>query len=257
MKSISIYVDNGSYLTKLHPLTKIFYIVTAIAVTLIAGNRYVSTGVILVSLILLASGKILRKTIPLISFSFMILITIFIIHGLFHRGNENVLFQIGTVKFYKEGLDYSLSIMLNVLNLLLSFAVFILTTKPAELVEELEKKGVSSKAGYIISSVFQIIPQMMGTMNTITDAQKSRGVELEGKLTTRMKAFLPLISPVVMSSLINTKERAIALEVRCFESKNKRTFLNERKKCKADPILCSVFTAVIIVTIVWRTVLCH
>ena len=31
--------------------------------------------------------------------------------------------------------------------------------------------------------------------------------------------FLPLISPVVMSSLINTRERAIALEIRGFGGK--------------------------------------
>lgn len=52
---------------------------------------------------------------------------------------------------------------------------------------------------------------MSGTMNTIMDAQRSRGLETEGNLITRAKSFLPLISPVVMSSLINTRERAIAL----------------------------------------------
>ena len=39
--------------------------------------------------------------------------------------------------------------------------------------------------GYIITSVFQIVPQMTGTMNTITDAQRSRGLETEGSLLTR------------------------------------------------------------------------
>ena len=33
----------------------------------------------------------------------------------------------------------------------------------------------------------------------------------------RAKAFIPLISPVITSSLINTRERAIALEVRGFD----------------------------------------
>lgn len=59
-------------------------------------------------------------------------------------------------------------------------------------------------------------------MNTIMDAQRSRGLETEGNLITRAKSFLPLISPVVMSSLINTRERAIALEIRGFEAGQKR-----------------------------------
>ena len=96
--------------------------------------------------------------------------------------------------------------------MLLAFAMFVLTTKPAALVEDLEQAGFSPRFGYMISSVFQIIPQMMGTMNTIMDAQRSRGMETEGSLFVRAKAFIPLISPVVSSSLINTRERAIALE---------------------------------------------
>ena len=48
-------------------------------------------------------------------------------------------------------------------------------------------------------------------------------METEGNLLTRAKAFLPLISPVVMSALINTREqRAVALEVRGFAAKRKK-----------------------------------
>ena len=126
------------------------------------------------------------------------------------------------MKFYREGIFYALHIGLNILNMLLSFAVFVLSTKPSEFVDELEKRGFSPRFGYIVTSVFQIIPQMMGTMNTIMDAQRSRGLETEGNLRTRGKAFLPLISPVVMSSLINTRERAIALEVRGFGAGKKK-----------------------------------
>ena len=54
--------------------------------------------------------------------------------------------------------------------MLLSFAVFVLSTKPSELVDELEKRGFSPRFGYIVTSVFQIIPQMMGTMNTMHSA---------------------------------------------------------------------------------------
>ena len=44
-------------------------------------------------------------------------------------------------------------------------------------------------------------------------------METEGNLLVRIKAFLPLISPVVMSALTATRERAIALEVRGFGAK--------------------------------------
>ena len=55
-------------------------------------------------------------------------LTIFLIHGLFNQRNENVLFLIGGLKFYREGTLYALHIGLNILNMLLSLAVFVLST---------------------------------------------------------------------------------------------------------------------------------
>lgn len=229
MKSISLYVDKDTYLTRMHPFTKLCYILTAVAASLITGKLWAFAIFIGISLVMLISGKIMKKVFPLIAFSFTILITIFLIHGLFNHENANLMFQLGPLKFYREGMMYALRISCNVLNMLLAFAVFVLTTKPAELVEDLEQAGFSPKIGYVISSVFQIVPQMSGTMNTIMDAQRSRGLETEGNLITRAKSFLPLISPVVMSSLINTRERAIALESGALRLGRKRPISGKEK----------------------------
>lgn len=255
MKSISLYVDKDTYLTRMHPFTKLCYIFTAIVASLVAGKLWAFAAFIGISLVMLISGKIIRKVFPLIAFSFTILITIFLIHGLFNHENATLLFAAGPLKFYQEGMLYALRISLNVLNMLLAFAVFVLTTRPVELVEDLERIGFSPKIGYVVSSVFQIVPQMSGTMNTIMDAQRSRGLETEGSLLTRAKSFLPLISPVVMSSLINTRERAIALEIRGFEAGQKKTYLREDKMKNSDRIWCLILLLLIIVAIVIRILL--
>ena len=255
MKSISLYVDKDTYLTRMHPFTKLCYILTAVAASLITGKLWAFAIFIGISLVMLISGKIIRKVFPLIAFSFTILITIFLIHGLFNHENATLLFAAGPLKFYQEGMLYALRISLNVLNMLLAFAVFVLTTRPVELVEDLERIGFSPKIGYVVSSVFQIVPQMSGTMNTIMDAQRSRGLETEGSLLTRAKSFLPLISPVVMSSLINTRERAIALEIRGFEAGQKKTYLREDKMKNSDRIWCVILLLLIIAAIVIRILL--
>lgn len=252
MKSISLYVDKDTYLTRLHPFAKMVYILAAISVPLIMGTLWMFGVFIAVSLLMLVSGGIIRKVFPLIAFSFTIIITVFLIHGLFNRENQNVLAALGPLKFYKEGLLYASRIGLNILNMLLAFAMFVLTTKPSALVDDLEQAGFSPRFGYMISSVFQIIPQMMGTMNTIMDAQRSRGMETEGSLMVRAKAFIPLISPVVSSSLINTRERAIALEVRGFDSKTKKTFLSDHKLTGRDRGFMIVMVCLIVGAVVWR-----
>lgn len=247
----------GDNITLVYALTSLgIDVAAAVSIPLVAGRLWLFLCFIAVSLCVLASGRILKRTFPLIAFSFTILLTIFLIHGLFNQRNTTVLFSIGPLHFYKEGLLYVLRIGLNIFNMLLSFAILVLSTKPAELVEELEKRGFSQRFGYIINSVFQIIPQMMGTMNTITDAQRSRVMETEGSLLTRAKAFIPLISPVVMSSLINTRERAIALEVRGFGAKAKKTYLGERIPHRGDRVITVVLLLFIVLAIVWRIVEC-
>ncbi len=257
MKSISLFIDKGTWLNRLHPYTKLLYILAAVAVPLIGGNLWLFVAMIVSSLLILASGKIIKNALPLIAFSFTLIIVIFLIQGLFNHSNETAFFSVFGLTFYKEGVMYATGIGLNILNMLLSFGIFVLTTSPQELVDELEKSGFSPKFGYIINSVFQILPQMMSTKDTITDAQRSRGMETEGKLIVRMKAFLPLISPVVMSSLINTRERAIALEVRGFGRKQKKTWLSDREKNKGDRLIGIILVALIVLTIVWRVVLCR
>ncbi|MBQ0004583.1 MAG: energy-coupling factor transporter transmembrane protein EcfT [Clostridiales bacterium] len=252
MKSISLYKDKGTWLNLMHPYTKLLYIVAAISIPLIGGKLWLFGVLIAASLVLLASGKVLRSAVPLVAFSATLIIVIFLIQGLFNHANAEALFSVGPLTFYKEGVLFACRLGLNILNMLLSFAVFVLTTSPQELVDEMEKNGFSPKFGYIINSVFQILPQMMMTKDTITDAQRSRGLETEGSLGVRMKAFIPLISPVVMSSLVNTRERAIALEVRGFGRKNKKTWLEDRPKHKGDRVIGVILVLLVVLTIAGR-----
>jgi len=98
-------------------------------------------------------------------------------------------------------------------------------TNPADLTEALVRRGAPARLGYVIMSVLQIIPTMVAQSAAIADAQRSRGMETEGSLWVRVKAFLPLMGPLVTSSLIATEERALALEVRGFGSSARPTFL--------------------------------
>ncbi len=252
MKTISLYAERSSVVHDVDPITKLFYILFAILLPIILPSFTMSFLCLGLSLLLLTAARVIRKTIPMFSFVFLILITVVIIQGLFKPENETVLFNIGPVTMYKEGLLYALTIMLRVLNIISAFMILVLTTKPSDLVESLVRKGMSPRIGYVIISVFQIIPEMMGTMGTIMDAQRARGMETEGNLLVRIKAFVPLIGPVVLGSLINTKERAMALEVRGFNSKAQKTYLNEEKTYRFSRVLQIGMFLLIAASLVWR-----
>lgn len=255
MKSISLYEDLSTPIHRLAPLSKLLYVITVLLLPVIWGRKEVTVGCIILSIGVLLIGSVLRKTLPIIGCSAFVILTVVLIQGLFRAENVTPVWTIGSLTFYKEGLVFALGIGINIINLLLGFSVLILTTKPSDLVEALVRKGLSPKIGYVLSSVFQIIPQMSTTMATITDAQRSRGMETEGKLLTRIKAFIPLMGPVVMNSLVATRERAIALEVRGFNSKKKKSFLNVYKPTKVDYMITIILLVLIILSVVGRILL--
>lgn len=117
------------------------------------------------------------------------------------------------------------------------------------------KKGLPAKIGYVLNSVMQIIPEMRSTMATISDAQRSRGIETEGKLSTRIKAFFPLLGPVIMNALVSTRERSMALEVRGFNSKAKKSFLIEPTFSKVGFPLQIIMMVMLAGAIGWRVFL--
>ncbi len=228
------------------------YVMVSIAITYIYPNLPFVLSVAIFSGIVLVVGKVFRKILPILALSMLLIISIIIVQGFFHPDNETVLFSFGFLTFYKEGLSYAALLTLRVMNMIMAFGILVLTTKHDELVETLIKKGLSPKIGYVLLSVLQIIPQMRATMGKITDAQAARGMETKGSLRVRMKAFFPLIVPVVLNSLNNTRERAIALEVRGFNTGIKKTFLNVAKEYRHQGLIQFILWVALIATIVWR-----
>lgn len=252
MKIVSLYQEGDHLLHLLDPITKIAYIGTALLMSVLLPSLEAGVTIALVSLVLLGSAGVFKKILPILSLSALILVTTVIIQGLFFHENKTLLIQWGIVGFYKEGLLFALGICVRVLNILSAFSVLVLTTKPSDLVESLVRRGMSPRMGYVLLSVLQIIPQMMTTVQTITDAQRSRGLETEGSLLVRFKAFIPLLGPVVMNALTSTKERSLALEVRGFNAKHGKTFLNEPRKSKWDLPLMILMMLSLVAAGFWR-----
>ncbi len=254
MKAFSLYVDKKTFVHQWDTITKICYIVCVCVLPAIGRGLWVSFFCIGFSVFLLLCAGVFRSTLRIYGFVSLILLTVVLIQGLFWIKNETLAFHVLGLSFYKEGLLKSLHIVLRVLNLVSSFLILMFTTKPSELGEDLIKAGLSPRMGYVIVSVFQIIPQMMATIDTIVDAQRSRGLETEGSVLVRAKAFLPLLVPVVINSFNNTKERAMALEVRAFSARNKKTFIHEREPLKYVKALRAMMALVVLVVLLGRIV---
>ena len=77
---------------------------------------------------------------------------------------------------------------------------------------------------------------MQKDLDQITDAQKSRGLQTEGSLVTRFKAFIPIIVPVVANSIVKVQDQAIAMDTKGFNIKCKKTVYRDFVPYKWDPL---------------------
>ena len=57
---------------------------------------------------------------------------------------------------------------------------------------------------------------MKRRMATIQEAQVARGLDMGGGIISRVRATVPLLGPVVMSSLADAEERSMTLETHGF-----------------------------------------
>lgn len=251
---ISLYVPGDTWLHRLDPMTKLLMTAVGVALTFIFTSVAGGATLLLAFLIILGSGRVLGRAAPIFIGVAIIAVTFVIVQGLVHPDNVQPLWRIGPFIFYEEGLLVGLRLSLRLYNILSATLIVVLATNPSDLTEAFVRRGVSPRFGYVIMAVLQIIPMMMAQTATITDAQRSRGMETEGSLWTRIRAFLPLMGPLVTSSLIATEERALALEVRGFGSHTRPTFLKEEIRppyAVAVRIVCGLSVVVGLFGRVW------
>jgi energy-coupling factor transport system permease protein len=255
MKSLSLYQPKDTYIHRgIDPFTKVIYLICSIIGVFFAPNHIAAGALTLLNIIILIWAKELKRASMTIFGSFVLLLTIFVIQSLFNPNNHTLLFRLGPIHIYEEGFRFALTISFRVVNIIAASSVLVLTTSPTNVVEACVRRGLPAKGGYVITSILQIIPTMMSSAETIREAQQSRGMAVDGNLVTRFKAFLPLLGPIVMSSLMTIQDKAMALEVRGFSAKTKKTFFRDEHVSPFMPILRILIVVGTFLLLVWRFV---
>lgn len=239
-------------ITGLYPSTKFFFMLAVIVFSAIVPGymfQYMMLPVILV--ICMLSGH-LKKFLGIFLKSILIIVLfIFVIQTfIVTYGDEVPLFSF--LHFSQTGFDTSINMTSKIIAISSIIIWFFQVTSVKDMICALEKAGVPRKIVFVAASTIQLVPQMSMLSKTITDAQKSRGVEMEGNILIRAKAFIPMIGPLVLSSIQQTEERVLALESRAFSFKARKTTIYEIRKAAIDYILDVLIAISIIGYFVWR-----
>jgi energy-coupling factor transport system permease protein len=127
--------------------------------------------------------------------------------------------------FDLESLLYSIARTMLIMLMILSGVNLISTTRNEELVLGMIRLGLPYRVGFTISTALRLVPTIASSIYTISQAQRSRGLDIEsGNLFQRLKKYLPLLIPVFISTIRNTNVFGMALESKGFGARKDRTF---------------------------------
>jgi energy-coupling factor transport system permease protein len=151
-------------------------------------------------------------------------IPILLIQGLFWTGGTPI-FGIGPVSFKLEGINFALISVGRLSTLTASFLLLSSSTRTDLMMRSLVQVGLPSQLLYLVITTLQLIPHFQSRAQTILEAQSARGLETSGSFAIRFKALTPLVGPLILGSLLEVEERALALEARAFNYPGPKTAL--------------------------------
>ena len=150
-------------------------------------------------------------------------------------------------------LENAIALTLRFVVLVESFSVFFLTTSPDHLGLALEQSHVPYEFCFAFTTAVRFVPVLAEEAQTIMDAQKARGLELEkGNFMKRIRNYIPILIPLIVSAIRRSLELAEAMESRAWGAIKKRTNLYELKMKKGDYILLVLTVAILIVSVYVR-----
>lgn len=264
------FIDTGSFLHKLDPRTKLLSLIAFIVFVFVAGN-FLSLG--LLSIILLVS--IFSSKIPVKMYlkNLKAILPILIITALlnvFYTDNGMILLDWWIFTVTTGGVFRALFMAARIILLILSSAVLSYTTSPTSLtgaIESLLKPLKYIGLGNAVHTMamtmtiaLRFIPTLIEETEKIMNAQKARGANLDsGNVIQRVKALLPILIPLLISSVRRAYELAEAMECRCYNGGEGRTKYRLMRYSMLDfvaaVVLMVVFSGVILLNIFEELVL--
>ena len=226
------FIPGDSVIHRLDPRSKLIFVFGFICIVFLANNIY-TYGLLLLftlSIILLSKMNIRFLVNGLKPVLYLVIFTFFL--QLFFNKEGDVIYTLGFIEIYEEGLRQAIFISMRFMLLVFMTSLLTLTTTPITLTDGLESlmnplnrfRFPVHELALMMSISLRFIPTLMDETDKIMKAQMARGVEFtSGPIKERVKAIIPLLIPLFVSSFKRAEELATAMEARGYRGGEGRT----------------------------------
>ena len=255
LKDITLgqYFPGNSVIHRMDPRVKLILTVLYIVIIFLADNVYCYGALMLSALLLVLFSHIsLRVVLKGLKPILFVLIFTTVIHIFFTDG-ERLLVSFLGIEIYLEGILRAVFMGVRVIVLVIGTSVLLTyTTSPIVLTDAIESLLSPLKKirvpvhdfAMMLTIALRFIPTLIEETDKIMNAQKARGAAFDsGNVIARVRALVPVIIPLLVSSFGRADELATARECRCYRGDVGRTRYVRMKAKASDFFILLLFVA--------------
>lgn len=145
--------------------------------------------------------------------------------SVFTRAGSTVLVTLGPFEATWEGVDFAAQVIARLFVMAAALMLFGQTTSTRALVVDLERRGAPPRLAFTLGAVSGAVPALVERAREVRDAQRARGLDIDGGLRARIGGVVPIAGPIVIGALHQVEQRSLALEARAFARRGPRHLL--------------------------------
>jgi len=234
--NIDFYLDIDTVIHRFDGRTKIIlFLASFLALVLFEDPLYILP----IALLILLQNFLARAWMNIWRIRFLLFLLTFtsiIMWNLFASGETHLFWFVDL-----ESLLYSIARTMLILLMIISGLNLLSTTRNEELVLGMIKLGLPYRVGFAISTSLRMVPTISTSIHTISQAQRSRGLDLEGGgILERLRKFIPILIPVFISTIRDTNIFGMALESKGFGAREDRTYYLEMNMDRSDHLVLAL-----------------
>ncbi len=255
------YLQGDSFIHRLDPRTKFLATFLFIIIVFLANNWLTYFILAIFTMIALLASKIPMSFFwngvkPLL---WVILFTV-VLQMVFTTGGE-VYVEWYFIKITSYGVINAIFIFLRFMFIIFISTLMTLTTPPLQIADAMEsimkplgKIGVPvHEIALMLSIALRFVPTLMDEAQKIMNAQRARGVDFgEGNLFEQMKAIIPILIPLFVSSFNRAEDLATAMEARGYQGGTGRSKYRVLTYGKIDGIAATSLVILTIALVLFR-----
>lgn len=248
--TIGQYYPSDSLLHRMDPRMKLVLTLLFIVVVFLPRNWVGLAAAALFLAVILAVSRLPVKLMWRSVKPILLLVAFTSLLNMFYVTGGTPLLDVGFIHITSRGVSSAVFIAVRIFCLIMGSSLLTYTTTPTALTDAIERLLKPLQAFHVnahdiammMTIALRFIPTLMEETDKIMSAQKARGADMDsGNLLQRVRALIPVLIPLFVSSFRRAYELAMAMECRCYQGGEGRTRMKQLHTARRDWIALAVY----------------